>query len=302
MHHMDPFQPPSAAQFADWLDENTLTPPPAWLRFVPVIAGGGVLLLWVLSMQLTGPIGLALPWLGLGGVLFWLQRQTSRNRMLQFAVERVHELAGLRWRADALREGWKVLPGLTHRPVLWGRTVAVMSHLLSDVGEHEAAWEGLRRLVPAVEANSPIGMHLRISLALACLRTDRLTEANEWLRSVPEQAAMPDSLKALRAQAELVQQALMHQVIDVAEDVIREGDGYTQRYRGLGIEAGYVYGLVAWCLDEAAKHIDEPSKRLVLKQERETWWERATLLMPESAIVHAFPRTAALAKGVDDGS
>ncbi len=117
--------------------------------------------------------------------------------------------------------------------------------------------------------------------AIASLFTHQLSDADDALRRLrgPVEALAQTPIDAS------YRFALLFQSVQTAHyaEAIDESDGLLEALRPMGVEAGYGHALLAWCFAQRndADRDDASHAR--------SWWQRATTLMPASALYARFP-------------
>ncbi len=267
------FSPPTAEQLAEHIAEHAPRMWPAWVRYVPpgVIGGAvGVSLLWSTAWSLL------LPWLALGGVVIF---NAQRRRLLQQRAKRAQwtqELAMLRHYRAALRSAWSLLPQLRTQPDEHGRIIAVMGHVLEDLGQHDAANEAFEYLLQGLPDAHPGAVSLRVQQAIASFQAGHLADGDAHLRKVRGAVGPFEDgpLGAAYHAARLVQSVATNHFAEGIEDVADP----VATFRPLGIDGGFAHALRAYCLH-----------RLDRRKEAATAWRRATLLLPADELRRRLP-------------
>ena len=276
----DLFRPPTPEQFQDYLRANPANPPTVWQMRTPFIVA---VTLIVISLLIGGPLSNILPWIA----LIWLIGHTSfrarRLAGLQASVRRTQEIAMLRRYPKALRLGWRLLPQASLVPQLHGQTIAMISHCLDTLGQYEAAIVGYDYLLDQLPPNQPITVHIGVSRAAASLGAERLSDADDAIRRLrgPVEPFSNTPISAAYRLAMLTQQVRTHHF----EAGVEQSEGLVDDLRPLGVEAGYGHALMALCHYHTHNNTDDAST----PNETQTWWKRATLLLPPDALVKRFP-------------
>lgn len=290
-------RPPSPEQFHAWLTAHPLSPPARGVWVGPVTV---LLLGLIASLVIPGPTGLLLPWIALMGVVGWLRWRTMQSRELEGYTGGLTELAVLRRPGDALRRGWVVLPRLTQRPALHGRTVAVMSQCLAELGQYDAAVVGYDHVLSLLPPSHPAKPQLGLDRTVSCLMSERLTEAEDGLSRMRElEVEGPRALRANYRFARLLQAFMLHRDAEAVEwDA--SGDLLTE-LRPLGIEAGYGHALLALCHHRFSQreHEDEACRHEA-RARSAVWWGTAQQLLPVERLAARFPEVDALTEGDRD--
>lgn len=280
------FRPPSREAVAERLAACPPRRLPGWLKWVPFgIAGLAV------GAAAASPAGVAwlmpLPVLGAGWVLVRGLSVAARQRVV--AARRVRDRAMLRRHAEVLRLGWKALPAVSLTPTLWVQTVLAMGESLVALGKDDAAgacFEAVARVLPK---GHPGLARLRVVEAMAALREDRLTDADDALRRARSTAGAWGGSAAARAEAArfevelgvatLYQRVRTHHFADGAE----LADGLRPRLGMIGVAGASGHALAALCYLRAGRAEDAAAA-----------WADATALVPAYVLVHRFAELAAL--------
>lgn len=276
----DPFEPPTPEQFEAYLRDHPANPPTVWQMRAPWMIALGLI---VLSFVTGGPVSAVLPWIA----LIWLIGHTSyRSRRivsLQSGVRRTQETAMLRRYPQALRRGWQMLPQVTPIPMLHGQTVAMISHCLDTLGQHDAAIVGYDYLLAQLPPGQPITVHIGVSRAAAALGAERLSDADDAIRRLrgPVEPFQNTPISAAYRLAMLAQQVRTHHF----EEGVKESEGLTDELRPLGVEAGYGHALMALC----HYYTDAGTDGGEVSSEARTWWQQATLLLPPDTLLKRYP-------------
>lgn len=271
------FIPPTEEQVRRHLDRYTPQERSRLQVWAPLIGLGLVL---GAALALAGTAGELLPWLLLIALFFSFGLRDRRMRALEQRVNQVYELTVLRHTTRALRLAWRILPSVRSVPGLYGRTVALLAHNLDMLRCYEAAIAGYDRLLDHLPGQHPWAIQLSIQRTIAQLNSDQLTSGDESLRRLRSMAGTisDGATRAALRLAGLVQQAKTYHWADAVEGT----DRLVEELRPLGVEAGYGYALVAL----AFHHMGER------REEAQTWWRRATLLLSPDVLVDRFPALA----------
>lgn len=254
--------------------------PSPWAVRGPLVALGAAL---VIALVMGDVVALTLPWLALVGVVVYLAVRVWRQRGLERRATRVQELTLLRHHAEAVRRAWTLVPAVTRQPNLYVRCVALLSQCLEHLKAYDAAMVGYDKLLEHLPGDHPAAIQLRAHRAMAALHSHRLADADDTLRQlrgrVEPYAQTP--IGATYRLAELTQAVRTNHYADALE----EADRLLEELRPLGVEAGYGHALLALCHREDRSERDEQDRRAAV----ERWWRRATLLLPEAALVDRYP-------------
>jgi len=271
------FDPPSAEELQQHLTAHAPQP----RRFGPwpiyLLLG---LALALLLLSEPNALTVLLPWLLIGGLIFWAAWQRHLTANLQESLRRVHELTVLRRYDEAAAEAWALIPRVQRWPDHHLQATMLLTADLAALHAYEAAAAGQSYLLRFVPEGHPAGQILRLQRALALLHEDRLADADDELRQVEREKRSPLA-EALHRVARMYQQLRTHR----AAEVVADADQRPARLRPLAVEAGYAYGMMAAAFD-----------RLDQSDEARRWWKLATLLLPDAAIAREAPETAGLAE------
>ncbi|MEM6256932.1 MAG: hypothetical protein AAGI37_01300 [Planctomycetota bacterium] len=280
------FEPPTADQLAKHLQDYPAIQTGAWQQRGPILM---LVAIAGLALLMIGQPGFALlPLLGLLGVMAYLSGQARTAAELQGRTNRVWELAMIRQYREALGQAWELLPLCRAKPELHGRAVTVIAHVLGELGQDDAAEVAYGYLLDRLPPDHPIALRLRLQRAMAALTGGRLADGDDILRRLRGQAenSSDPNLSASFRMARLIQ--------DVQTGHYAEALGHAktaeETLNPLGVEAGYGYALYGLCCDLLAGH--DPSadeaRRDELMQHAKQFWDKATLLIPASALIYRF--------------
>lgn len=289
------FVPPSPRQMREHLDRHGLRPPPRWIAWLPLISMAALMVLFLVAfvppMAAFGGILLLPALLVVAALTVFAGLRVRRLRDIERRLAAVHELAMLRHYHQALRHAWSLLPQVATLPEFHARTVLAISHCLDQVGAFESAIIAYDHLIDRLGPHGPSQPQLRIQRAIAQIVSDHLTDGDtalRRLRGVPDIA--PGSVAGASYRlALLIQQVRTHHHADAVEQAGR----LLEDLRPLGTDAGYAHGLMALCCHRlalaapgapAAPGADQPA----WMEQAATWWNRATMLLPVSALVGRF--------------
>jgi len=277
------FEPPSAERLQRHLDENPATRPAPWRSQLPLVFLG---VLAVAVLLAANPYFAVLPWIALIVFMVVMSNRIRQRRQLHAEVVRAWELAMLRQHRDALGRAWRLLPRVSHNPELHTRVVVVMAHCLDDLAAWPAvlvAYDALLELLPPAH---PLSAQVRVQRASASLQDDRLADADNALNKLRGAVDnQPGSVMGGYHLARLVQDVRTGHYADAIE----QADQTVKAMLPLGVEAGYGYGLLAMCHGALAPREEDAEKAGAMRQEAQTLWSKATLLIPPAALVHRFP-------------
>lgn len=278
---VQPFTPPTAEQVQRHLDLHPPRGPSRLVAWLPILALAVVLLL---TFVIEDGLVLLLPWLLLGAFFLYLGWRVRAARQLEARATQVQELAMLRRWPQSLRQGWRLLPSLTHIPELHGRVVASLAHDLDQLKAYEAAIVAYDFLIARLPAEHPGAVQLRVQRAMAQLASHHLTDADETLRRLRQvvDAYRQTTISAAYRLANLIQQI---QTNHFADAVAEPGD-LLEELRPLGVDAGYGHALLAL----AYSRMDDAAQRA----QAGLWWARATRLLSPPALCDRFGELAPL--------
>lgn len=272
------WKPPSAEALEAHLDRHAPEAPSPWLRRLPLMVLAGVV---ILALALRGPAAWLLPWLAFLGLIVYGSTRLRHVREFEKRLNRAQELAMLRHHRPALRSAWRLIPELVQHPAQQHRAVGVIAHVLDDLGGYDAAIVAYDRLLADLPDEHPGAVHLRVQRAIASLFTHQLSDADDALRRL-RGPIEPFAESPIGAAYRF---ALLFQSVQTAHyaEAIEESDGLLEALRPLGVEAGYGHALLAWCFGQRndAERDDATQAN--------TWWGRATTLLPAAAITARFP-------------
>jgi len=283
------FEPPDREAVVDLLRAYPPEPSGAWERWLPL---GVVVVAVGVGVLSPGAWGWVLPWPVLIGGLGVLQWRSGVKRGRVRSAERMRDLLLLRRYAEALRLGWRSLPGLAGMPAMWVQAVGVMGESLEAVGAHGSAAACFETLAEVLPDDHPMRGRLAAARAVAALRDDRLADADDALRrarswrGAGDAASEGDRASAMElGVATLYQRVRTHHFAAGAElaDELRPGLG------ALGLAGAYGHGLAALCYRQAGRAEDAAAA-----------WDDATALLPGWALVHGFAELGVMAgEGAD---
>lgn len=238
------------------------------------------------------PVLALLPWVGLLVFMVVMAGRVQRNRLLHARVTRAWELALLREYREALRRAWTLLPLVSDQPELHGRCVAVIAHALDELSAYESATVAFDYLLERLPAEHPLAVRVRLQYAAAQVAQGYLADADDALRKLrPVAEERPNSqISASYALARLIQDVKTGHFSEAVEHA-----GQTaEQLRPLGVEAGYGHGLLAYCCDQIASHLQDPEDAERHRDAAARWWRSATLLIPPAALAYRFHELADL--------
>ncbi|MFW6061050.1 MAG: hypothetical protein ACODAQ_12790, partial [Phycisphaeraceae bacterium] len=279
------FTPPTPEQLAAHLQRHPPRPPSRWTARAPLIVMIAAL---VVAILLGNIWAMVLPWAALLGVFLYLVVRVRGARGLEQRTTRVQELSMLRRYPEGLRRAWTLVPRLTHQPTLYIRCVALLSQCLHQLKAYDAAIVGYDGLLEHLPHEYPGAIQLRAHRALAALHGDRLADADDTLRQLRNVVGpyAHTTIGATVRLAELTQATRTHHYTDPLD----RADRLLEELRPLGVEAGYGHALLALCHREDRSERDETGRRAQVQ----LWWNRATTLLPEAALLDRYPELTAL--------
>lgn len=280
MSPVSDFTPPTPEQVAAHLQGHPPRMPSVWAVRAPLLVMGAAL---AVALVLGDVVALTVPWIALAGVFGYLTWRVRRQRGLEHRATRVQELTMLRHHAHAVRRAWALVPAVARQPNLYMRCVALLSQCLGQLKAYDAAIVGYDTLLEHLPSDHPGAVQLRAHRALAALHGDRLADADDTLRELRShvEAYAHTPIGATCRLAELTQAVRTHHYSDPLE----RADAMLEELRPLGVEAGYGHALLALCHREDRSDRDERKRRA----EVDRWWRRATLLLPEAALLDRYP-------------
>ena len=291
---------------------------PVSRRALPLAAVGLALAFALFGPPLPGTLA---PWLVLGGVLIAATLRTRRAKRHATELARAEELFRLRRPEAAFHAADALLDEFVHEPAASARCTLVMGRALLTLRRPEEARVATGVLLERLPDLHPARTPVLLSRAVAEFECDRLADGDATLGKLratleredappaqppappaddapdappgdrrggrpfaaPDRTAAEHAAAAYRA-ARLVQSAFTWHAADAIADAEAAG-GAEASFRPLGVEAGFAHGLLAWC------HLQLRDAAAAAAA-----WERATRLVPASALVHRFPRLTAVAE------
>lgn len=281
------FDPPTAEQLSQHLAQHPAVQAGAWQQRGPLLM---VIAVAGLALLMIGQPGFALlPLLGLLALMAYLSGQARNAAQLQTRAVRAWELAMIRRYREALGQAWDLLPACRTRPELHGRALTVIAHVLSELGRDEAAEVAYGYLMDRLPPDHPLAMRLKLQRAIAALTGGRLADGDDALRKLRGQTegSKDTSLAAAFRMARLVQDVQTGHYADA----VAEAESTERALVPLGVESGYGYALLALCCHQLAQHAahEDEHKRSDLANLAQKLWNKATLLIPASALVYRYP-------------
>lgn len=286
-----PSQPsslPSAAQLKALLQRHPARQPPrllAWLFTGIMVAA------LFLALTVNDSWDFLQPLLLVAVLLTAVAARARWVQQLESKMERAQELAVLRRWLRALRLTWSTLPSLTRLPHLHRLAVALIAHCLDQLRAYDAAIVAYDHLADQFPGDHPMALEFRIQSAAARLAVDQLADADDLLQRLrgPLDRFSRTPLAASYKFARLFQQVRTNHFADALDS----SDQLLADLRPLGVEAGYGHALMALCFRQQAAA--DPDKADQLQSQADLWWSRATLLLPQAALLDRFPELAAVA-------
>ncbi|MCE9591627.1 MAG: hypothetical protein K8S99_14010 [Planctomycetes bacterium] len=284
-----PFAPPKPEQVRKYLRRHPPTGAPRWLSLMPMFSLG-LLLVLLLMVQETALL-LVMAWLILGGLFALLGWRVRQMQELEARVNHASDLAVLNRFPESLRLAWRTLPVATRSPEMHGRLVALIAHDLDQAGACESAITAYTYLLDNMPPNHPSAVQVKIHRAMAQLTNDQLTDADDALRRL-RGAIEPykgSPLAALYRLANLIQQVrTLH-----FEDAVTHAPTLVDELRPLGVSAGLGHALMAWSYRNLPGAAEPGSP---FRAEADSWWGRATLLLPVETILRRFKELTPMAE------
>lgn len=280
------FEPPTAEQMQAHLSAHALRAPSRWLGFLPLMLGLGVL-----TMLFFADLGAAalLLWAPLLGLMIYANARAYRLQQLQQRTLRIQELVLLCDYPQSLQLAWRTLPSLATSAALHHQAVACTAQCLTSLRQPGAAIVAYDYLLDRLPLDEPVAYELRAHRAMAQLATDRLTDADQAIRQLrhAHDRFKGATLAAWRRMAQLFQQVRTHH----DADAVAESDTLLDELRPLGVEAGYGYGLLAYCYHRSAQHDEDQPRASV---QARVWWSRAALLLSPQTLAYRYPELEAM--------
>ncbi|MEM9418382.1 MAG: hypothetical protein AAGA25_04900 [Planctomycetota bacterium] len=281
------WRPPTPEALEAHLQRHPAITPSPWARRTPLFVLGGVIFL---AVVMQGPAAWLLPWLALMGMILYGRQKLMARRSFERRLARAQELVTLRHHRPALRSAWRLIPELVQHPAQQHRAVAVLAHALDNVGAYDTAIVAYDRLLNDLPSEHPGAIHLKVQRAIASLFTYQLSDADDALRRL-RGPVEPLTKTPIGASYRF---ALLFQSVQTAHyaEAIDESDGLIEALRPLGVEAGYGHALLAWC------HAQRNDPERDDANHAQSWWQRATTLLPASALRARFPEIKGEFRGV----
>ena len=279
------FNPPRPEQLRAHLERHSPRGPSRLLAWLPIIALAGVVLLTTVTNDGWTRM---LPWVILAALITTMAFRVRWVRHLEAQVAKVQELTMMRRFPTAMRLAWRLLPKVNTMPVLQGRIVAFMAHVLDQVRAYDAAIIAYDAAIRHLPALHPGAIQLQINRAITQLINDQLADADDALRRLRSQGEVlrhPTSAAAFGL-ANLTQQVRTNHFVEA----VQSAPGLIELLRPLGIEAGYGHALMALACHQLADHRGASGD-----SEARPWWSRATLLLPAKTLVDRFPELSSVA-------
>ncbi|MEM1107752.1 MAG: hypothetical protein AAGH99_03585 [Planctomycetota bacterium] len=272
------WNPPTPEALARHLEDNPPQPPSPWVRRTPLFVLGAVV---VMAVMLGGPAAWLLPWMAFVGLIVYGRRRMLTARGFEKRLARAQELVMLRHHRPALRSVWRLIPSLVNHAPQQHRAIAILAHVLDDVGAHESAIVAYDRLLNDLPSEHPGALHLKVKKAIASLFTYQLSDADDALRRLRG----PVEPLAKTPVGAAYRFALLFQSVQTAHyaEAIEESHGLVEALRPLGVEAGYGHALLACCF--AQRNDPEAGDA----EQARVWWGRATTLLPAATLRSRFP-------------
>jgi hypothetical protein len=165
-----------------------------------------------------------------------------------------------------------------------------MGQILDEVNRPETALVAYDDLLPKLPPKHPVTLQLRVQMAMAMLSEERLADADDAMRRLPDRAeagpGIEPGLKLLK-----LRQATMTYHWQEAADIAQ--DGLQEALRPLGFQAAPGYALAALACRRSAELPGED--RQARLEQAGAWWNRASLLWPVQALAQHWPELAELA-------
>ena len=250
--------------------------------WVLVSAAAGLMLIVLLS-ALVPVLGLLMLLVPLGVVVF-LAMRAQRERAIQQRIARLWELAMLRHYRETLRRAWGLLPEVRSNAELHLRCIAVIAHTLDDLAQHESAIVAFDYLIERLPPTHPMALQLRVQRAAALLCDDRLADGDDALRKLRGtiEQLPPGPIPAGYQLAQLVQDVRTGHF----EHAAQNAQNTAKHLWPLGIDAGFGYGLLAYCQHQNAQRNSDTAAAQQQRDDAKKYWQQATLLIPPAALAH----------------
>lgn len=288
------FAPHTAEQVQDRLDAHPPRSPSRWRRLLPLVPTGfGLGAYLAVPSVLTGLVLMVAVAGGVGWSMWRLRQASVRQRELR----RLHESAMLRRYDTALRKAWELLPDVVEEGGAYASLVLTMGRCLGELKRDDAALVCFDRMLKLTPERHPARPQLEVLRAVSALFDDRLAEADDAIRKLRESAPAGQSaepggaLAGGAAFARMLQSARTYRV----DDLIDDAHATIERLRPMGIDAAFGYALTAWAHSQRADHPRNDDDPATLRDRAAAWWDRATTLLPEAALIHRLPECAAFA-------
>jgi len=272
------FNLPDAALLRQYVDQHAPRPPRFGRGMTISVLVGVLVLLFVLP---PSPLTSLLPWLILGGLLYWILSQRGALITAQRGVRHVLELTALRRPHDAVSVAWHLIPNLHRWPELHVQGVLLLGANLMTLRQWDAAIEAQTYLLDHLPAQHPTAHLLRAQRAMGLLREDRLADADSELRAL-QRADVDGLTMSIVKLGLLMQRVKTHHDADALAEAA--SDDPHQTFAPIGTEAAYGYGMLALA-----------SHRTQQPDQAQRWWHDATMLLPAEHLIDAMPEFAPLA-------
>ncbi len=248
---------------------------------------------------------MVLPWLAVGGLVGFMMLRVKQQKVLEARANRLQELLLMREHKQVLREVWLLIPELSQQPSLHVRMVNALAHALIELKCYEAGVAAMGYLIEVVPNGHPHAVQIKINRAIAWLMMDHLSDADDALRGMRglEDEQKQNTIAASYGFASLLQAVkTFHWEDGVEAGPTGQSQQWIDRLRPLGIEAGYGYGLIAFChlkygermVQQDATGGAEGARLHGVAADR--WWARATCLLRPDYLLHKFPELTEVAQ------
>lgn len=287
------FNPPNPEQVASHLERYSASGRSRGGAAAPMLV---IVLAWMISTAVPD-IGMLLLIVAFGAVLLWFHYKAKAARQLELRVDTIRDLALRREWRSSLSTAWDTLPQLVHTPALHGQTVMIMATDLANLRAFDSAIVMYDYLVERLPEQHVGATQLRVQRTIAQLSDDRLADADDAIRRLRGMADMlqDPAVTAGLQFAELFQQIRTHHYLDA----IGRSDTLVDRLRPLGVEAGLGYGLMALAYWQLKRRTEDDAPYEAAAQ---TWWSRATLLLPVERLVERYPELQPVADALPASS
>jgi len=261
--------PPTANELLAHLQAHMPQPQRRWRTGLLLIVG-----VVIGVMLFTGPslIGIIAPWLVIAGFIGWAQWNKIRLLGLQHRLRNVRELTLLRRPERAAQQAWQLVPDITRFADFHVQTVMLMATNYMALRAFEPAVTAQEYLIEHLPDEHPVSRIVRLQRLLGLLHEDRLSDADDELRKL-ERTQLDPIGRALLRVARMYQQIKTNHTRDATSELDEAGDELIEQMQHVGVDGGVGYALAAAAYLAVER-----------RDEAQTWWHRATMLVPGSAL------------------